>query len=250
MPGKFYMLVNPYIEGKTQKIFEADNSLIAAQQAYESVSKYFSNEVPEYHFSLLKLKSEEIDRKNLSSLKLEEYGNNNLKKKYFNKNNFSHFAVSEKKLKNGEVEYKLIKSDTEVKNVHNLINKIIKIQEKYGNFDNENSQSGGSEDNKSGSSGSGSSGSRSSGSESTPSSQSGGSDSGSSRKKSSKFDDDDDDDSPDYYVKKYYYNNPMISYWYYNTGIYDIDNAYIPMFAHPYAFPYLYNFGPTANITL
>ena len=60
MPGKFYMLVNPYIEGKTQKIFEADNSLIAAQQAYESVSKYFSNEVPEYHFSLLKLNNPAI----------------------------------------------------------------------------------------------------------------------------------------------------------------------------------------------
>ena len=74
--GKYYMLVNPYIEGTIPKIFKADNSLLASKAAYDSISKYFNNQVPEFKFTLLKLKSDNIDNiSNLNRFKLEDYGN-------------------------------------------------------------------------------------------------------------------------------------------------------------------------------
>ena len=52
MSGKYYMLVNPYIEGTTPKIFKADNSQLAAKAAYESMSKYFNNSVSNFDLPL------------------------------------------------------------------------------------------------------------------------------------------------------------------------------------------------------
>ena len=37
-------------------------------------SKYFNNVIPQFQFSMLKLKSEEINKEDLKQLKLEEYG--------------------------------------------------------------------------------------------------------------------------------------------------------------------------------
>lgn len=234
--GKFYMLVNPYIAGSTPKIFKADNSFAASKEAYESVSKYFNNEVPSFNFTLLKLKSGAIENESkLQDLNLEEYGKN-ASSKLFNKNNFSHFTVEERKKSKDQVSFTINKFEGKVSNLDTLMNNIFKIQQKYKS----NQAGGNSSEEYSSSQSQGSStesySSTQSGSSSEESSyQSGG---GSSDSKSdsdnkhrrSKYDDD-DDDSPDYYVKKYYYD--PISYWYYAPALYGLNSFYFPMFSAP-----------------
>lgn len=236
--GKFYMLVNPYIEGSMQKIFKANNSSEASKQAYETISKYFNNEVPNFNFSLLKLKSNELDSNNLNKLNLENYGTD-ASNKYFNKNNFSHFTVNEQRKKNNEVSFQINKFEGNVQDLNPLIKNIITIQKKYKSKQ-ESNQSGGSSAQDS------SYESQSSGSDSyeSSSSQSGGSKSDSESGSESKSDkhshrkskyDDDDDDSPDYYVKKYYYD--PILYWYYAPALYGTNSFYFPMFNGPISAP-------------
>lgn len=228
MSGKSYMLVNPYIEGTTKKIFKADNSLMAAQEAYESISKYFNNEVKNYHFTLLKIKSDAIDKNDLTTLNLETY-KSDMSNKYFNKNNFSHFNVNEKMHKDGNVSYNISKLDKTIDNLDTLIDNVIKIQNKYGNFNNSSSENSSEMNGGSHNSNSSSTGSYTGSSNSESSSQSGGS-------KSSKYTDDDDDDSSDYYRRRNRYD--PINYWYYAPYLYDVDSMYMPTFISPLTFPY------------
>jgi hypothetical protein len=244
MSGKYYMLVNPYVQGTTQTIFKADNSLEAAKNAYESLSQYFNNSVHNFKFSLLKLKSEQVGGEN-TIFDMQKYTNNN-KSKRLDSNNFSHYVVSESRSKNDNVKYALKKLDSGATNMEHIINNIIKIQNKL-NKDADSSQSGGKsdEDSKKSSESSESSGS------SESSKSSGSSDSESDKKKQphlqfggkskkhskrSKYDDKDDsedeDDSPDYYVRKSYYVDPIYYYYYYPLA-YTMDKLYLPTFSVP-----------------
>jgi len=122
MSGKFYMLTNPYIEGDANKVFKAINSLEASKMAYEEISKYFNNSVHNFRFSLLKLKSDSVDEQNLKPNKfnLLQYGGG-IENNKFNANNFSHFEVSEKITKNGEVDYSIKKYNGTINNTYNII---------------------------------------------------------------------------------------------------------------------------------
>ena len=218
---KYYILVNPYIEGSIKKIFKADNSLAASKKAYESLSKYFNNQVPKFNFTLLKLKSEEVDVNSyLDRFNLEDYGSKSFNK-FFNKKNFSHFSVNESLNNKKEVSYQISKLEKEV-DLSQLIKNIINIQNKFKDVKKSN-QTGGDSSNSSSSSDSSNSSSNQYGGSS--------SDDDSSDKKKKKKYDDDDDDSPDYYVKRYYYD--PIYYWYYAPSIYGTDPFYFPMFNSP-----------------
>ncbi len=235
---KYYILVNPYIEGSMKKIFKADNSLAASKKAYESLSKYFNNQVPKFNFTLLKLKSEEVDVNGyLDRFNLEDYGSKSFNK-FFNKNNFSHFNVSETLNNKKEVSFQITKLEKNV-DLTQLIKNIIHIQDKFKDVKKSNQVGGNSSNSSSTESNSSSSSSNASSnsSDSSNSNQSGGSssddnstDKNDKKKKSSKYDDD-DDDSPDFYIKRYYYD--PIYYWYYAPTIYGLDNYYFPMFNAP-----------------
>lgn len=49
-----YKLINPHIEGDMEKTFSGKNPIDAAQKAWDSVSSYFSNNVPQFGFTLEK----------------------------------------------------------------------------------------------------------------------------------------------------------------------------------------------------
>jgi hypothetical protein len=235
MSGKFYMLVNPYIEGTISKVFRADNSFKAANMAYESISKYFNNSIHNFKFTLLKLKSNSVkinDEKNeLNKFNLSQYGGSSKNKK-FSSNNFSHFIVNERLDKDNEVEFKINKYTGKIENLPSFVDKVINVQKQLKSKKNINdSDSAKSE----------------SDSESIKV-QDGG--------KKVIFDDE-DDDSPDYYVEKTYY---PISYWYYYPSLYTLDRLYLPIFTSPLSFPYVIDYPsisyntypittPTVNVT-
>lgn len=275
MQGKYYMLVNPYVEGSEAKIFEAENSLKAAGLAYESISKYFNNSVHNFKFSLLKLKTDAV--KNRNDFNLEQYGGNTTGlNKRFNVENFSHFVASENISSNNQVDFSIKKYEGNVDNIQNLIQNIIKVQQTTANNKSNKSNKYNksfrlsetpksnnlSTNTTSSSSNSTSSSSDSeSDSDSDSDSQHGGelksqseqnagelksiSDQNGGKKKKSKYDDDDDDssdssdNSPDYYVKKIYVYDP-ISYWYYYPPLYTYDRLYLPTF--PFSSPYVVDF--------
>ena len=267
------MLTNPYIEGDANKVFKAINSLEASKMAYEEISKYFNNSVHNFRFSLLKLKSDSVDEQNLKPNKfnLLQYGGG-IENNKFNANNFSHFEVSEKITKNGEVDYSIKKYNGTINNIEHLVKNIMEIQNKLKSKKNKKmSESSDSTDQ----SGSGSEESDSSDeqhggniSSSSDSYQIGGdninsssdsyqiggdnninssSDSyqiGGGHDKKSKYDEDDDDDSPDYYVKKNYIYDP-IYYWYYYPSLYSIDRLFLPTFVSPLSPTYVIDLLPT-----
>lgn len=128
--GKYYLLINPYVEGSFKKIYYADNSLKAAEKCYKNLSQHFTNSVKKFQFTLLKLNSSDIT-KGQKSLDLTSY----LKKEKINKlknENFSHFMVMEK-LKGNEVNYSInsLEHNLETDHIDNLTSDIIKIQNKY-----------------------------------------------------------------------------------------------------------------------
>ncbi len=77
-----YKLVNPYIKGEdfTTKV-DAKNSLEAAKSFYNALSEHFSNNVPQFYFTIQKGGSK--------------------------KGKFYHFLVKEKKNKNDEVDFSI-----------------------------------------------------------------------------------------------------------------------------------------------
>ncbi len=245
------MLVNPYIEGKTNNVFQADNSLKAAKMAYETVSKYFNNSVSNFNMSLLKLKSDAIndDKK----VNIKHYGGSNDENKRFDAANFSHFTVSEKPKKNGQVDFSITKYQGEVKHLDQLINNIKLVQKKVKKASDNNTPVENLSDDK-----------HSSSSESVNSDkeQKGAGIFDKKDKKKSKYeeedddDDDDDDDSPDYIVKREYVYDPIL-YWYYTPSLYKTVRVYMPTFVSPLSFPYVldiypsisYNTGPTVSLS-
>jgi hypothetical protein len=51
---KSYILVNPHIEGSMGVEFKCNSAIEAANLAYNTISKYFSNNVPNFSFTLQK----------------------------------------------------------------------------------------------------------------------------------------------------------------------------------------------------
>ena len=264
MSGKYYMLVNPFIEGSEPKIFQAENSIKAAKMAYEGVSKYFNNSVYNFKFSMLKLKSDAVSS-DQTSFNLEQYGGAPSNKR-FGADNFSHFVVNETVNSAGEVDFLIKKYNGTINNLEHLLENVMKIQAKYkkakksarksskssesAKSESESDsvdQSGGSESG----SGSSSSDSSSSGSESNQSGGSGSESESESEQQGgakSKYDDEDDDDSPDYFVKKSYIYDP-IAYWYYSPTVYNLDRLYLPTFVSPLSVPYVIDLAPIITYT-
>jgi hypothetical protein len=52
MPGNQYRLVNPVIEGKFNTVFSGQSELDAGEKAWAGISKYFSNNVPKFAFTM------------------------------------------------------------------------------------------------------------------------------------------------------------------------------------------------------
>ena len=83
-----YILVNPVVEGLHKNIYENKNSLEAAKEAYDDLSKNFSSIIKNYKFTIAKINSIESSNKiNLSNL---------------NDKKFYHFIVNEKIDKNAK----------------------------------------------------------------------------------------------------------------------------------------------------
>lgn len=228
MTGKYYMLVNPYVEGSVDKVFKADNSLKAAKMAYDSLSKYFNSSVKNFKFTLLKLKSDSIDtnKKSLNRFNLEKYGGGSTK--LFKNDNFSHFIVSESKSSNNKVSYTINKFQGEIENIDYLISRINEIQ---NNFRGNRTESISSTE-----------------SSSTESSEQEGGDKSKYDKKD-KDDSDDSDDSPDYKVKRSYFFDP-ISYWYYYPSLYPKDLLLLPTYVSPLSFPLVVDTVSTLTVPL
>jgi len=75
-----FQLVNPCIEGSIKTKFKGETSLEAANNAYEHISKYFSNNVPKFLFSLKKgekyyhfIVSESINKENKLKYVIKHY---------------------------------------------------------------------------------------------------------------------------------------------------------------------------------
>jgi hypothetical protein len=237
---KNYILVNPYIEGNMKKIFQAENSLVAADKAYQQISGYFNNSIKKFHFTLLKLKSDSFDE---NSFNLHDYAKSN--QKYLNAKYFSNFEASEH-LSGEEVKYTISSlsdkiNQNAVKHLVSNINKIQKKSKKSKKSKNSKKSKKSKLSSRSSSDSDSKTGSDSVTSHSSPS-QNGG-------KRSKYDDDDDDDDSPDNYYKvinpiSYYYYYP----YFYDTYVYNPDPFfYVPTFVSPLSFPLVIDFKPTST---
>jgi hypothetical protein len=90
---KSYLLVNPYIEGSLDKVFSANNSLEAADKAYTAISKYFSNSIPNFKFTLIRIKDSHVQSGG-------DYSNLDFTTK--NNKHLLHFKVKESKVSNSD----------------------------------------------------------------------------------------------------------------------------------------------------
>ena len=88
---KSYILVNPHIEGSVETQFKTKTANEAANLAYETISKYFSNNLPKFSFTLQKAGSDK----------------------------FYHFNVSEKINKNEKIKFQ-IKQNESISSVEGL----------------------------------------------------------------------------------------------------------------------------------
>merc|ERR1711916_322350 len=89
--SEFY-LVNPIVGGSLKTKFKAKNYLEAANKAYTTLSDNFSNNIPEFYFTLQKADSQN----NLGKGKNSDY---------------KHFLVKENK-KNNQVNYRITEHTT------------------------------------------------------------------------------------------------------------------------------------------
>lgn len=96
-----YTLVNPVIQGTMETSFESKNRINAAGKAYDTMSKYFSNNMPHFNFTLKK------------------------------GSKFFHFNATEKLNDKGKIKTE-IKEVTDVKNENKLDAFITKTQEIKG----------------------------------------------------------------------------------------------------------------------
>ena len=108
--SKTYELVNPFIIGDFDRKVTADNSLHAAHIAYQNLSQYFTGHMPNFKFSLQRVKS--------------GYQTGGGKG-----NDYLHFETFEKKSKkSGGIEYviKPLKSEVKIDNFQQKIQNFLK----------------------------------------------------------------------------------------------------------------------------
>ena len=117
---KSYKLVNPYIIGSMQSTFEADSSMEAAKLAYQNLSQYFGNHMPEFRFTLKRLSS---DGKVVGG----------------STKSFLHFKVTENKGSNDNVKYEI----TELHNAQNVANFQKRLNKVANQDEKKNNQVGG-----------------------------------------------------------------------------------------------------------
>ena len=108
-----YRLINPHIEGKFQKLYQGETPFDAAQNMWTNLSKNFTNCVPEFAFTLERVKD----------------------------NKMFHYRVNES-VKNSNVNYTITELDLDVSTA-----KKKKFNEKLNEFKNK-LQSGGKKDKK------------------------------------------------------------------------------------------------------
>jgi hypothetical protein len=96
---KSYILVNPHIEGSVETKFKTKTAEEAASLAYESISKYFSNNLPKFSFTIQKAGSD----------------------KYY------HFDVKEKINKSDKIKFEIKKNEA-IQDINGL-KKFIEINE-------------------------------------------------------------------------------------------------------------------------
>lgn len=112
-----YKIVNPYVEGEFDRIVSATKKIDAANKAWNSLSKYMNNEIPQFGFSLQNVSNDSIYHFVVN----EKYENDGVK-----------YDISEKKLKNDSI-----------KSFLNDINKFNEVQQggsnskRYKNYDGE-----------------------------------------------------------------------------------------------------------------
>lgn len=110
---KSYKLVNPYIIGSMNTTFNAASSMEAAKLAYENVSQYFGNHMPEFRFTLKRLSN---DGKVVGG----------------SAKSFIHFKVNEKKGADNKVKYEIteLDSNNNMKNFQQRLNKVANQDQK------------------------------------------------------------------------------------------------------------------------
>ena len=110
MSKQEYYLVNPLIGGNMKTKFSGKNDLDAAKKAYDSISEYFNNNVPEFNFTLQKIVN---DKSQIGAGKNTDY---------------LHFKSTEKK-KGNTIDFRLVpfkvtKNTKEIKRFREQIKKI------------------------------------------------------------------------------------------------------------------------------
>jgi hypothetical protein len=78
-----YRLINPHVEGSLNTIVRAKNSFRAGTKIYEAMSKYFTNHVENFHFTIQNLETKDL----------------------------THFRVNEKKGKDNTVDFNLVRHE-------------------------------------------------------------------------------------------------------------------------------------------
>jgi hypothetical protein len=63
---KTYQLVNPFIMGSMNTTFQAKSSLAAAKDAFDNLSQYFGNHMPEFRMTLKRLSSNKKESTSLN----------------------------------------------------------------------------------------------------------------------------------------------------------------------------------------
>ena len=122
MGKKTFLLINPYIAGKFNKVYEGSSPLSAAKRAYTSLAENFKNSVKEFRFTLLEVDSN-IKNDKLNFKNYKNYPSN----KYYN------FIVNEKlNNNNNKVKFKLARDNVELVNSNLLLKRINSIEKKYG----------------------------------------------------------------------------------------------------------------------
>jgi len=110
MSKQEYYLVNPLIGGNIKTKFSGKNDIDAAKKAYDTLSEYFNNNVPEFHFTLQQITTEKTQ---VGGGKITDY---------------KHFKTIENK-KGSQVDFRLVpfkvtKNGSEMKNFREQIKKL------------------------------------------------------------------------------------------------------------------------------
>ena len=72
-----YQLVNPYIEGSMATVYSGTSALEAGHNAFKTFSKYITNSLPVFHYTIQNLRTQDLHH-----FKVSEKRNDKLKVDY------------------------------------------------------------------------------------------------------------------------------------------------------------------------